>query len=169
MQQAPIENATKQTGRPRLTRRKTAEKHGEWYRLHLMGWSSQEISQAFSVNRSSIHRAIEEMRRGQSWTSRTARQRFSDLVSEIYDGTRLASKESWRQYLQLAKEGKLEVAARFLARAQSSLLVLARLLPDQHALWIEEQLQMLEEGQAKIRENFGEQKLRDKVLSVRGS
>jgi hypothetical protein len=166
MQQAPIENATKQTGRPRLTRQKTAEKHGEWYRLFLMGWSSEEISQAFSVNRSSVHRAVEEMRQGQSWTSRTARQRFSDLVSEIYDGARLASKESWRQYLQLAKDGKLEVAARFLARAQSSLMVLARLVPDQHALWIEEQLQMLEGNQAKIREFENEKRLKERVHPI---
>lgn len=132
--------------------------------MYLMGWSSQEIALAFSANRSSVHRAIEEARHGQSWTSRSARQRFSDLVSEIYDGARLASKESWRQYLQLAKEGKVEVAARFLARAQASLLVLARLVPDQESLRIEEMISKVEEQHAELMKDREEQRMKQRVV-----
>src|SRR6266571_6743626 len=120
MQQPPIENAsaTKQLGRPKLTRQQVTEKHDEWYRAHLMGWSASDISQAYHVNKSSVTRAINAVRSLHSWRNRSARDRHTDLLAEIYDGARLGMGECWKNYLGLIKEGKPEAASRFLGQAQ---------------------------------------------------
>ncbi len=151
-------------GRPRMNRQQTQQRDGEWFRLHLMGWEASEIASSYSVNRRSVQRAIERIRHMQSWADRSARQRHSDLISEIYDGTRLSLKESWRLYLQL--KDKPEVAVRFLARVQSGFLVLARLVPDQESLAIEEKIAEVGEKQEQVRKLIEEQRLRSRVLPI---
>ncbi len=170
MQQPPSENAAaiKQPGRPKLTRQEATEQHAEWYRLHLMGWTPSEIGKAYQVNRSSVHRAIDAIREGQSWGGRTAKQRHADLLSEVYDGARLTIRESWRIYLQQLKE-KPASAFPFLRSVQSGLLVLSRLVPDSQALYIEEQIVKLKEQQEKIRKWFEEKNMQRKILPVQGS
>jgi hypothetical protein len=168
MQQLPIENATatKQPGRPKLTRQEAAEKHAEWYRLHLMGWTPSEIAQAYLVNKSSVHRAIDAVRHAQSWGDRNAKQRHADLLSEIYDGARLTIRESWRIYLQQLKE-KPASAFPFLRAVQSGLLVLSRLAPDQELLYTEELAAKVGADQRMIEKWFEEKNMQSKILPVR--
>ena len=165
MQQSPIDNATKQPGRPRISRRLTRQKHAEWYKLYLMGWNFHEMGQAYSVAPSSVSRAIEKIRHDHSWADRNARQRFTDLISDLYDGARLAMKESYRKYVQL-HEAKPETAARFLALAESGLQVLARHVPDQQTLAWEEEIGHLRQEQEEIMRDWNEKKLKDRVLPV---
>jgi HSP90 family molecular chaperone len=131
-----------------------------------MGWTPSEIAQAYLVNKSSVHRAIDAVRHAQSWGDRTAKQRHADLLSEIYDGARLTIRESWRIYLQQLKE-KPASAFPFLRAVQSGLLVLSRLAPDQEALYFEEMLAKVREDQQRIEEAIEERKQSNKVLPVR--
>jgi hypothetical protein len=168
MQQLPIENATptKRLGRPALNRQQVAEKHDEWYKAHLMGWSASEISQAYHVNKSSVTRAINAVRSFHSWRNRSARERHTDLLAEIYDGARLSMGECWKNYLRLTKEGKPEAASRFLGLAQRGLMVLDGLVPDSQVLYIEELTVKIREGQEKIRKWFEEKNMQKRILPV---
>jgi ABC-type sulfate transport system substrate-binding protein len=143
--------------------RAAGEKHAEWYRLYLMGWNFHEIGAAYSVAPSSVCRAVEKIRHEHSWADRNARQRFTDLISDVYDGARLAMKESYRKYVQL-HESKPETAARFLTIAESGLQVLARLVPDQQTLAFEEEIVHLRRQQEEIQKDWAEKRLKDRVL-----
>jgi hypothetical protein len=131
-----------------------------------MGWTPSEISQAYLVNRSSVHRAIDAVRHAQSWGDRTAKQRHADLLSEIYDGARLTIRESWRNYLQQLKE-KPASAFPFLRAVQSGLLVLSRLAPDQEALYFEDVAAKLGAEHQMIRKWFEEKNMQNRILPVR--
>jgi len=130
-----------------------------------MGFNESEIASALKIDQSNVSRHVAAARRGGSWMSRTARERYGDLLQQTYDSVMLSMKEAWRLYL--SPEIKPELKHVFLAKVQAGIGLLGHLLPDAEALMFEEALAKSNESQQKVEQMMAEWKQRNKVLPVR--
>ena len=154
-------------GRPKgLTRQATEQRHHQWYRLFLQGLSETQIAESFNVSQSSVSTAINRVRREGSWGDMTARQRFEGLLQETYDSIRLSMAEAWRMFHDPGNRDKPALRTLALGRAQASIALLTRLMPDLESLSLQERIAEVAAEQRKVQQMILEEKMRSRILPV---
>lgn len=131
--------------------RMEAQKRAESiYRLWLMQWSVNEIAESMRLNRTTVWRCIQRIRRGNILLAKSARDRFSDLVAQTYDMTLQTIREAWRAYHSSQLSDQPAAKNLYLGRVQSGIALLTRFIPDLHEMELEEKLAQVVSQHKKI-------------------
>src|SRR5438034_3707778 len=167
MQQSPIENATKQIGRPKgLNAGDTRKRDEQIYRLWLMQWSAIEIAESLNLDRASVYRAVERIRKHNSWFNKTARERFADIIDSTRDQVLQTIRESWHMYHSPELANKPETRAVYLARVQNGIKIVTDFVPDADALRIEEEMERLRQVHESIEKTIEELRQSGKISAA---
>src|SRR5438094_24027 len=128
-------------GRPRLSSEVVQKRREEAYRLSLLGFSQREIAEALRISQGAVSQAIEIVKRGSAWASKTAEERHTELNRQCYDLAMLTIREAARIFLSPASEASARLGA--LRQIQSGGVFLSRLLPELEMVKVEEQIRAM--------------------------
>ncbi len=103
-----------------------------------MGFSEAEIAASIGLDKAGIHRHIDAMRSSNSWSSKTGKQRFNDLLDFVIPGTVLAIKESWRLAHSPANAENMMARAAFIGRVLAGMSLLKEFLPQAEMIKLQE-------------------------------